>query len=176
MRIALLFAALLSLPVIGNAKGETVRIEITQGSRSVLVLAGPQSAGQFTIWSGPGTSWSTPDGRSGMSTSPRDYADWAAGAVDPPGKLTVYQVRFHCATPKWRAAELGSTQLCYGVRYAVDSKTGQGYFQIPPQDDKEFPFGDQKIARGVEGSWYRASARWEELVRPAIDQSQVAAR
>ena len=172
MRTALILAALIALPIVSNAKTDTARIEITRGGRTVLTLVGPESAGKFTIWSGPGTGAVQSDGSLLMSTSERDYADWNAGEVQPPEKLTVYQVRFYCETPRWQAAELGPVQLCYGVRYAVDPKTGNGYIQIPPEDDKEFPFGKQKIARGVEGRWYRSSKRWEKLVRPQIDAAR----
>ena len=65
---------------------------------------------------------------------------------------------------------LGSSHLCYGVRYAI-SQDGQGYIQIPAAGDKDFKGNTQSIYRGVEGSWFRASARWEALVRPRIDEA-----
>lgn len=176
MRTPCLLAALVALPIFCNAKTETARIEITQGDRKVLTLEGPESAGKFTIWSGPGTGWVQPDGSRVMSTSERDYADWNAGVVEPPGNLAVYQVRFYCKTPAWQAAERGPERLCYGVRYGIDRKTGKGYIQIPSERDAEFPFNTQSIARGVEGSWYYSSNRWETLVRPAIEQARTAAR
>lgn len=158
------------LPTVGNAKSETARIVITAGSaQPLLTLSGPASAGQFTIWSGPGTS-------SGPRTSARDFADWGAGIVDKPADPDVYQVRFFCKTPQWQVPDRGAEFQCYGVRYAIDRRSGQGYVQIPPAHDAEFPRNTQSIYHGVEGSWYRATARWEELVRPAIERARIAAR
>ena len=56
MRLAVICAALLVIPAIGAAKSETARIEILHGKRPFVTLAGADTAGQFTIWSGPGTS------------------------------------------------------------------------------------------------------------------------
>ena len=36
---------------------------------------------------------------------------------------------------------------------------------------KDFKGNTQSIYRGVEGSWFRSSTRWEELVRPRIDEA-----
>jgi hypothetical protein len=57
------------------------------------------------------------------------------------------------------------------VRYAIDPVSQQGYIQIPPERDKDFPGNTRTIYRGVEGSWYRSSQRWEELVRPRINEA-----
>ena len=101
MRLAILVVALpflLALPRTGAAKGETARIEISKGKRPFLTLAGEESAGQFTIWSGPGTS-------SAGTVGERDIADWSAGAVEPPRNLQVYKVRFYCARSARRRAK-----------------------------------------------------------------------
>jgi hypothetical protein len=82
-------------------------------------------------------------------------------------------VRFFCAAqlePGAPPAEVTPSHQCYGVRYAIDPDTQQGYIQIPPAHDKDFPYNTETIYRGVEGRWYRASARWEELVRPRINE------
>jgi hypothetical protein len=169
VRSLLLVVVLAALPITGVSKGNTVRIEIHEGNRAVLTLSGPESAGQFTIWSGPGTS-------SGARTSSGDFADWGAGIVGPPADPDVYQVRFFCTTPKWLVPERGAEFQCYGVRYAIDRKSGQGYVQIPARHDAEFPRNTQSIYHGVEGNWYRSTERWEKLVRPAIEQAHTAAR
>jgi len=165
MRLGILVLALLA-PIVCSAKSETARIEIAQGKRALVTL-GPEAAGQFTIWTGPGTG--SPDEPNPMTTSPRDFADWTAGAIEPPAKLRVYKVSFYCAALGESARETVPSNLCYGVRYGVDPKTGQGYMQIPKQNDRDFPKNTQTILRGVEGRWFRSSDRWEAVVRPQID-------
>jgi len=163
MRLAILVLAL-AAPMACFAKSETARIEIAQGKRAILTLE-PESARQFTIWSGPGTSSTD----SNTTDSPRDFADWSSGAVEPPAKLRVYKVRFYCAALGESERETVPSNFCYGVRYAVDPETGQGYIQIPKDGDRDFPHNTGTILRGVEGQWFHASARWEEVVRPQLD-------
>jgi hypothetical protein len=126
MRLAILIAALFAMPALSTAKSETARIEIARGKQTLVTLAGEESAGQFTIWSGPGTTAGPPDGPGQMSTSDRDIADWLAGSVQPPRKLQVYEVRFYCAARGENARESLPSSLCYGVRYAIDRKSGRG--------------------------------------------------
>lgn len=173
MRIATLFVALCVLPALVLAKGPTTRIEVGQGKRAIVVLAGEESAGQFTIWSGPGTSVTTAEGTI-VPTDERDFADWAAGPVEAPRGLAVYSVRFYCAADAPGHEAIPSNQ-CYGVRYAV-APDGRGFIQIPPAIDAEFPLNQQSIMRGVEGNWYRASARWDETIRPRLAAAYEAAR
>lgn len=164
MRPAFLVAVLpvlIALPQTGAAKGETARIEIARGKRPFLTLAGEESAGWFTIWSGPGTS--------AVAPGERDIADWNGGAVEPPRGLQVYKVRFYCAAVGETPRESVPSSLCYGVRYGIDRETGQGYIQVPPEHDRDFPDNTRTIYRGVEGRWFRASASWEQRVRPQLD-------
>jgi hypothetical protein len=173
MRIATLFAALCLLPALALAKGPTTRIEVGQGKRAIVVLTGEESAGQFMVWSGPGTSATNADGMT-APTGEWDFADWAAGPVEAPQALSVYSVRFYCAADAPGHESIPSNQ-CYGVRYAV-AADGRGYIQIPPALDEEFPRNMQSIARGVEGNWYRATTRWDETVRPRLAAAFEAAR
>jgi len=162
MRLAIIgLSIFLAAPQIGAAKSETARIEIAKGKRPFLTLSGEESAGRFTIWSGPGTSATAPD--------PRDIADWNAGAVEPPRNLQVYKVRIYCAALGETPRETVPSSLCYGLRYGIDRDTGQGYIQVPPEHDRDFPDNTRTIYRGVEGRWFRASAGWEERVRPQLD-------
>jgi hypothetical protein len=165
MRFVTLFAALCVLPALVLAKSPTTRIEVGQGKRAIVVLTGEEVAGQFAIWSGPGTS--TP-------TAERDFADWATGPVEAPQGLTIYSVRFYCAANAPGHEAIPSNQ-CYGVRYAV-APGDRGFIQIPPALDDEFPLKLQSIARGVEGSWYRATARWDETIRPRLAAAYESAR
>lgn len=162
---------LLALPLAAGAKSETTRIEVAHGKRPFVTLNGPATAGQFTIWSGPGTSAGPPGEPGQMTTSDLDIADWAAGSVElPKGKLAVFKVRFFCAAQLEEQPAVTPSHQCYGVRYAIDPQTQQGYIQIPPEKDRDFPKNTQTIYRGVEGKWYHSSARWEELVRPRINE------
>src|SRR5688572_19157025 len=174
MRLAILIAALFAMPALSAAKSETARIEIARGKQTLVTLIGEEAAGQFTIWSGPGTSAGPPEGPGPMSTSDRDIADWMAGSVPPPRKLQVYEVRFYCAARGENARESVPYSLCYGVRYAIDRRSGQGYIQIPAANDAQFPGNTRSIYRGVEGSWFRSSDRWEELVRPQVEAALTA--
>jgi hypothetical protein len=173
MRAVTLFAASFVLAGLALAKEPTTRIEVGNGKRAIVVLTGAESAGQFMVWSGPGTSATNADGVT-APTGANDFADWAAGPVEAPQGLTVYSVRFYCAADAPGHESIPSNQ-CYGVRYAV-APGARGYIQIPPALDPEFPLNMRSIARGVEGSWYRASARWDEAIRPrlaaALDSAQ----
>src|SRR5690348_6174341 len=164
MKLAFLAVALpwlLALPQTGAAKGETARIEISKGKRPFLTLSGEESAGQFTIWSGPGTASS--------AVNELDIADWRIGAVEAPATLQVYKVRFFCAALGETPKESVPSSLCYGVRYGIDADSGLGYIQIPPEGDRDFPGNTRTIYRGVEGRWFLASERWEALVRPKLE-------
>jgi len=168
MRLGILVLAL-AAPIVCFSKSETARIEIARG-RHALVTLGPEVAGEFTIWNGPGTG--SPDEK--PASSARDFADWSAGEVEPPSKLEIYQVRFYCAARGATARETVPSSLCYGVRYGVDAKTGQGFIQIPKEGDRDFPLNTRTILRGVEGRWFRSSAHWEEVVRPQLDAMHAA--
>jgi hypothetical protein len=159
--------ALLLLPAFAVAKSETSRIEIAYGKRPVVTLEGPESAGQFSIWSGPGTSTGPADGPREMPIGDKDFADWSDLVAEPPGGKA-YVVRFYCAAQGENRAESVPSHQCYGVRYVPDP-AGGGYIQIPPADDPEFRGNAVSIYRGVEGNWYRSTANWEEIVRPRIE-------
>jgi len=167
---------LLALPLLASAKSETTSIEIAHKKRPFVTLSGPATAGQFTIWSGPGTAAGPPGEQGQMTTGEGDIADWTAGSIElPQRKLAIFKVRFFCASqpepPPEVSPEVATSHQCYGVRYAIDPETQQGYIQIPPERDKDFPRNTQTIYRGVEGRWFRSSARWEEVVRPRINET-----
>ncbi len=174
MRASILFVALLALPVLASAKGETTRIEIARGKHAMLTLDGPEEAGRFTIWSGPGTAMTSADGKPPAPDGARDFADWIGGPVDPPRGLEVYTVRFYCAATGENARESVPSHLCYGVRYAYDPVGGPGYIQIPRAKDREFPDNTRSIYRGVEGTWYGASQAWDARVRHLLRSAREA--
>ena len=94
MKAAAFCAVLLVIPALGVAKSETARIEVLHGKRAFVTLSGADSAGQFTIWSGPGTGVTAEDGPVSTPTHPGDIANWEAGAVQLPRDVKVYKVRF----------------------------------------------------------------------------------
>ena len=83
-------------------------------------------------------------------------------------------MRFYCAADEAPPTPTSPIYQCYGVHYAIDPKTRLGYIQIPRADDAEFPLARQALARGVEGSWFRASGLWEQRVRPQIEAALAA--
>lgn len=170
----LLAMPLLALPGQASAKGAITQIEIARGKHPLVTLADQDGVADFTIWSGPGTQITAADGTVSTPVHPGDIADWAAGAVEAPRKATTYKVRFYCAATDAPPGPGATRYQCYGVRYAVDPKTGAGYIQIPAADDKEFPGNTQSLLRGVEGQWFRASELWEQRVHPQIDAANAA--
>jgi hypothetical protein len=154
-------ALLLLLTCVGAcaAKSPLARIEISRGADLVASIEG-ETAREFTIWSGPGTSV-TADGVTAMSLTPGDIADWKLGAVAPPENAAALTVAFHCEACE--PARTGAWR-CYGVRYLPGANGAPGLIQIPAAGDREFPGNLQTIYRGVEGRWFRASEKWERLV------------
>lgn len=173
MRI-LILGLLLAMPFaagICQAKSKTERIEVSRGNAPLANIDGPD-AQQITIWSGPGTSTITGDG-SRMPTSRGDFADWNAGAVEVPRGLPIFNINFYC-----KACEpaRGDTWRCYAVRYVPGRDGERGYIQIPGAGDNDYEVNVRSIYRGVEGQWFRASEKWEALVRPRIEQALAAPR
>jgi len=172
---ALLVIPLLAVPLPARAKGAITQIEIARGKHPLVTLVDQDGVADFTIWSGPGTTITAADGTVSTPVHPGDIADWTAGAVEPPRKLTVYKVRIYCAATNAPPAAGAPSYQCYGVRYGIDPKTRVGYIQIPPARDQEFPDNTRTILRGVEGQWFRASELWEQRVHPQIDAANAAA-
>jgi hypothetical protein len=159
---------LLVLPMLCAAKSDTARIEISKGRRALVTLEGPETAGAFTIWNGPLTQAGVEGDMRPTGPGPMDFFDWQAGAVEPPRGVKALTVRFYCAARAETPREQATSHLCYGVRYVPDPYGKGGYIQIPALRDRQFPM-NTAIAHGVEGSWFRSTKRWEEVVRPRID-------
>jgi hypothetical protein len=168
--LTILLAALL-LPSLAGAKGSNTRIEVTQDGAPLASITDGNILNKLTFWSGPGTTMQPAGQPARMSTSTADIADWMAGPVPPPVETRVYEVSFFFAVRPHN----GAGERSYTVRY-VPAAAGPGFIQIPGKDSPHYRSNVSLIIRGVEGNWYRASARWEELVRPAIDQARVTAR
>jgi hypothetical protein len=160
-------AIALLMPAPGAAKSAIERIEVTEGGVRVVSIDGP-TAREFTIWSGPGTLTGLAE-KAVMSTSSGDLAQWVAGAVAPPNGLPVFNIFFFCEACEPARSD---TWRCYGVRYAMGANGQGGFIQIPASGDEQFSLNVQTIFRGVEGQWFRASPKWEKLIRPAIERAR----
>lgn len=158
-------AAALLLPVLAAAKSPIERIEVAEGEKRVLSIDGV-TAREFTLWSGPGTK---SGGTTTIAANSHDFADWMRGAVAPPNGLPVFDIFFFCEACEPARRD---TWRCYGVRYAMNADGQGGFIQIPASDDERFALNVQTIYRGVEGQWFRASPKWEKLIRPAIESAR----
>jgi hypothetical protein len=54
------------------------------------------------------------------------------------------------------------------VRYAIDPATGRGLVYLPGEGEPGYEDNVFMILRGVEGNWFHAWSRWEELAHPII--------
>jgi hypothetical protein len=166
----LLLAALL-LPSLAAAKGPNTRIEVALDGATLATITDEHTLNKLTFWSGPGTTIRAEGEPERMSTSKADIADWLAGAVSPPAESRIYEVAFVFAVRPHN----GAGERRYTVRY-VAAANGAGFIQIPGEDSPHYRSNVSIISRGVEGNWYRASVRWEILVRPVIERARLAAR
>lgn len=148
----------LLVPAVATAKTGIARIEVSIGETSVASIEDRAITRAFTIFSGPGTS-------GGAVTRELDFADWSGGAVAAPAALlTRYDVRFFCE-PR-RAGDL--PRRCYGVRYVRDAARGAGFIYLPKHGEANSSSDDNAIVHGVEGSWFRSTPKWDELVGAVI--------
>jgi hypothetical protein len=158
--------ALLLLTVTGvcAAKSQVTRIDVMRGKAALVSIEAPAAA-QLTIWSGPGTASHAGEASAG------DIADWKRGPVKAPAGGPVYEVAFLCEACEPARQE---AWRCYGVRYAPGKHGAPGLIQIPEAGDPEFPGNVQTIYRGVEGQWFHASPKWEEIVRARLREALMA--
>ena len=133
------------------AKGPTTKITI-EGARFArpIEITDPAITKQFQVFDGPGTS---------SKESSSFIVDWALGPVTPPA-LESYRVSFH---PQEYAHP-------YVVLYAPDPSGRGGYVYLPGKHDAEYTTNVGIIYRRVEGNWFRALPRWEDLARPLIEK------
>lgn len=169
-RLVILLAAL-ALPSLLGAKGPNTRIEVALDGARLATITDENVLDKLTFWSGPGTWMQAAGGPARMSTGDADIADWLAGKVPPPVKTRVYDVSIYFSTPRNPS---NPRERGYTVRYAPSA--GGGFIQIPGEGSPYYRGNTSVISRGVEGSWYRASKRWEDLIRPVIERARVEAK
>lgn len=166
----LAFPMILAIPVPTLAKGVTVKIEIRGSTLAApLEITIPDIVEKFNVWTGPGVAVNgkpvhlDPDNQAGM------FIDWPRGvATQRPDALPRFVVTFHLRF----GSPPDKRRRTYTVLYEFDPITEGGYIYLPEGTDKQYPGNTSLIVHGVEGNWFHASAAWEKLVRPLIEEAQ----
>ena len=162
---------ILAVPTSSWAKGETVKIVIHGDSlSSPIEITNPEIVSQFNIWNGPGVSTRGPDGvphppayLDPDKTAGR-FIDWPLGiATDLPPKMQRLEVTFFIAGRKTPIHD-GK----YWFAYEIDTENQRGYIYLPR-------WRGSYISHGVEGNWFYASERWDELMMPTIQEASESA-
>lgn len=115
---------------------------------------------QFSVWNGPGTRFYDGEGNLNppahldpTKTEGR-FIDWPKGKVtELPDNLSYFDVTFYLGRKP--------NQRHYPFTYASDLHSNRGLVFLPP-------VSTNVIVHGVEGNWFYAAQRWEELVTPLI--------
>ena len=157
---------ILTIPTTGWSKGETVKIVIAGDNiSSPIEITSPEILRQFNIWNGPGVGTRGPDGVShppaylDPKRSAGRFIDWPKGMAARPAGLRRFEVTFHIGVPRDP-----NTVRKYVFAYEVDTLASHGYIYLPR-------WMNDLISHGVEGNWFYASKRWDELIMPAIHQA-----
>jgi len=155
---------LLAISTVVWPKGQTVKIVIEGDELSVPIeITDPDILNQFSIWNGPGVGGRdlnvAPDliAYKEQGGSVGRFIDWPKGIVaDRPSKLQRLEVTFHVGVPR----EPGADRQ-FVVAYEIDSKNELGYIFLPR-------WKNDLISHGVEGNWFYAHERWNELIAPMV--------
>lgn len=145
------------------AKGDTAKITLTSVDfQNPIEISDPDIVKNFNVWAGAGTFMG------GIEANDGFIVDWAAGPVtDRPSGLREYEVSFYVRNVK-RAPGEQADVLVYVVTYATDPGIAQGFVYLPGKADERFRLNTRAIYRRLEGNWFRASAAWQNAVRPFI--------
>jgi hypothetical protein len=151
--------AMLSLPALSFAKEDIVRITIKGADlKTPIEITDPKVLVDFHPWTGPGTSSSIP----GFNpNTPGFIIDWSQGPIaEPPKGLQHYEVSFY--------AKLPNERLIYVVFWEYDPRSRQGYVYLPGKADEWYWLNVSTIFHGVEGRWFRAWNKWDNMASPLI--------
>lgn len=154
-----LFALLIALvPRPLSAEECTQRITIKgPGLASPIEITDQSIARNFNVWTGLGTSTNEPEGL---------IVNWAQGAVaERPQGLARYEVSFY-----W--SRITNEGPAYVVFYEYAPSIEQGYVYLPGKSEEWYVRNVRTIFRGIEGSWFRASHKWEAIARPLIAKAK----
>ena len=152
-RIAYLLAASLIFAASASwSKGPTLRIEITgDGLSEAIVIVDPDILSLFNIWNGPTPAHPDPDQSDGR------FVDWPRGmATERPSGLQRLEVSFVIGVPRQP-----DTERSYTVAYEVDGRDSSGFVYLPL-------WTNDLISHGVEGNWFYATERWNEVIAPIV--------
>lgn len=146
------------------SKGQNLRIEIVgDGLTERIVITDPEILGLFNIWNGPGVTVRGPDGvpyppaHLDSDKSHGRFIDWPKGmAPERPSGLQRLEVTFVLGVPR-RPDE----ERSYIFAYEVDTRALGGFIYLPR-------WMNNLIAHRVEGNWFYATARWNEVIAPII--------
>ncbi len=162
--ILLTCIAMLTIPATGWSKGRTTKIVIVgDGLSTPIEITNPNIVSQFNIWNGPGVSTRNSDGvlnplaYLNPNRSAGRFIDWPKGIVPErsPG-LQRLEVTFYIGD-----SQLPDEARKYDFAYEVDSSNKRGYIYLPR-------WKNSLISHNVEGNWFFASERWDDLVMPIV--------
>jgi hypothetical protein len=153
----------LFLPHLAWTKGETLRIDIRgDGLETPIEITDPAITGLFDVWNGPGV---TANGETYHMDPERQqgaFIDWPRGpAVTHPGGLRRLEVTFEVGQPR------GDDTRPYVFLYELDTAMAHGYVYLPR-------WKNDLIWHGVEGTWFHASTRWDEIIGSILASNGVA--
>lgn len=137
---------------------ESLWIELRgHGLEQPIQITDPSILERLSPWVGPGTNMTDfmrPDG------SEKSIVDWDAGVVDDlPNGLQRIEVKFRVGwTPESRHA--------FFVLYGMDPGGSAGYIYYPHENYIMTHFS--------EGTWRRATDRWNEIIGPIIEKHTIA--
>ena len=174
-RFAAVLGLLASLTVSAYGKSDMVLVEISGASLKSPIEITDSRIQEFNIWAGPGVS--VGDGVSSQREETEGFIiDWQAGvAAQRPSGLQHYQVSFYagCRARSNRNCGAEKPRLAYVVSYDYDPSAKRGFIYLPGKGDPFYYVNLGSIGHGGrEGSWFFATASWEDFVRPLIADAQ----
>jgi hypothetical protein len=142
---------------------DTVQITITGGKLTrPVVIMDEAVLGQIKVWAGPGN-FRREAGVDIPIPFPQGFiVDWSRGPAEPPVGGRVYQASFRTTRP---------ARNVYRVTYVIGADDN-GYVYLPGKGEGEYADNTFMILRGVEGNWFHAWSKWEEIARPLIANSE----
>lgn len=165
MLVVLVVILPLIIPVRMVAKANISKIKIKGVILNAAIeITDPKTLANFSVWTGPGTSWSNSSIPKAIG---RFIADWSQGVTEHPKGLQRYEVSFY--------AKLRDERLVYVVFYEYESASGYGYVYLPGRTDEWYRLNTNTIIHGVEGRWFRAWSGWDSVAAPLIEAARVAA-
>jgi hypothetical protein len=159
-RPLLILAMLAASSILAFAKSPTSKITIEGGHlKAAIAITDPAVLRQFRIWAGPNPAMPA------VPTEPQSLIiDWSRGTIRPPRQnLPTYKISFYVNS---RAQDETEEHACVVevVLYQVNPSTGDGYVYLPKANEG-YP---SPMLHGVEGNWFHAWSKWQELADPLI--------